>query len=146
MNKKLFLVALLLVNLAFAKNQKMWESQHSFVLKKDQVANIYIHEIDIKNKQKNSSYLLKFNWVLFENGNLVLLLNYMGYPHQYILRKEKQLDSVKITLLSDSWSLDSQVYALINFSNFNKNKQMAGINVYIKDDKKRVSTTFKDPK
>lgn len=146
MNKKVFLITLLLVNLAFAKNQKMWEFQHSFVLKKDQVANVYIDEINIKNKQKNSTYLLKFNWVLFENGNLVLLLNYMGYPHQYILKREQALDGIKIQLLSDSWSFNSEVYALINFSNFNKNKQMAGINVYIKDRMKRVLAKFKDPK
>ncbi|MDX1808269.1 MAG: hypothetical protein R3331_01890 [Sulfurospirillaceae bacterium] len=146
MSKKIFLITLLLASITFAKSQKMWEHQHSFVLKKDQVANIYIDEINIKNKQKNSSYLLKFKWVVYENGSLILLLNYMGYPHQYILKRERSLESVKIKLLSDLNGFNSEVYALINFSNFNKSKQLAGLNVYIKDMKKRVLTKFIDPK
>lgn len=143
-SKILFVISFLLVDLTFAKTQSLWNFQYSFNLKKDKIAKVYIKKTANKNKQKNSSYLLKFRWTLYENKNLILLSNYMGYPYQYVLKKESSLNSVKIKLLSSANAYNGRTYALIVFSDFNEKKQIATLNVYIKDDKKRISVKFEE--
>lgn len=130
----------------YAKNKQIWEYQHQFLLKKDQIAQIHIDSITLANKQKNSSFLLKFRWVLFENKYLTLLLRYKGYPHQYLFKSVKPMNGVKIDLLNTSNKLEDRVYALINIANFDEQKQLARIDVYIRDDKKKIRAKFQDPK
>ncbi|WP_331773782.1 hypothetical protein [Sulfurospirillum sp. 1612] len=146
MNKICFLLFFLVSTLLYGKDKQIWEYQHRFLLKKDQVAQIHIDNVALANKQKNSSFLLKFGWVLFENANITLLLNYKGYPHQYLLRSGKPTDGVKIDLLSNSNGLRGRVYALIDIADFDQQKQRAQIDVYIKDDTKKVRIKFQDPK
>lgn len=146
MNKIFFLLFFLASTLLYAKGQQTWEYQHRFLLKKDQIAQIHFNSVALANKQKNSSFLLKFGWVLFENENLTLLLNYKGYPHQYLLKSGKPIDGVKIDLLSNSNGLRGRVYALIDIADFDQQKQLARIDVYIRDDTKKVRIKFQDPK
>jgi len=146
MNKIFFLLFFLTSTLLYAKNKQIWEYQHRFLLKKDQIAQIHIDSVALANKQKNSSFLLKFGWVLFEGENLTLLLNYKGYPHQYLLKSGTPMTGVKIDLLSNSNGLRGRVYALIDITDFDQQKQMAYFDVYIKDDKSKVQIKFQDPK
>jgi hypothetical protein len=142
MSKIFVLCFLLLFDFANAKKQKIWDFQYAFNLKKDKIATVLVSK---NTKDKKGDYALKFRWTLYANQNLILLANYMGYPHQYILRKKRLQDRVQIQLLTNGGGYNSMAYALIVFSDFDKNKKIATMNVYIKDAKKRLTVNFKEP-
>ena len=141
MNKIFFLILFLLCDISFAKERSIWNFQYSFNLKKDKIATVFINKSD-KDKQGNSLYVLKFRWTLYANKNLILLSNYMGYPHQYVLKKTHSMDRVRIKLLADGNDYNGKIYALIVFSDFNKNKNSAILDVYIKDETKKIRVDF----
>lgn len=145
MNKIFFLILLLLCDISFAKDSSIWNFQYSFNLKKDKIATVFINESD-KNKEGKSLYVLKFRWTLYANKNLILLLNYMGYPHQYVLKKKRSMDRVRIKLLADGNDYNGKIYALIVFSDFNKKENSAILDVYIKDETKKIRVDFKQNK
>ena len=141
MNKIFFLIFFLFCDISFAKSQSFWNFGHSFNLKKDKIATVFINKSD-KDKDGKSLYALKFRWTLYTNNNLIVLSNYMGYPHQYVLKKEHSQDRVRIKLLADANDYSGKTYALIVFSDFNKNKNIAVLDVYIKDEAKRIRVDF----
>ncbi len=146
MSKIIFLIILLLFSdISYAKKQKLWSFQYSFNLKKDKIATVFINKSD-KDKKGNSLYVLKFRWTLYANKSLIVLANYMNYPHQYVLKKERLLDSIRIKLLSDGRDYNGKAYALIVFSDFDNKRQIATLNVYIKDEMKRMTIDFQEPK
>ena len=142
MSKIIFLVLFLFSNPVFAKKESFWNFWHSFNLKKDKIASVYINYID-SSKNGNNPFVLKFRWTLFANNNLILLSNYMNYPHQYVLRKQRSQDRVRIKLLADANDYNGKTYALIVFSGFNKAKNQATLDVYIKDQANRIRVDFK---
>lgn len=120
----------------------MWDFQYSFNLKKDKIATIFIDK-DSTSKGK-SKYVLSFRWTLYDGSkNLILLTKYMNYPNQYVLSLKRSLDRVKVKLLQNSGDYHEPAYALIVFSNFEPKKQIATLDVYIKDETKRVQVIFK---
>ena len=141
MNKIFFLILFLFCDISFAKSKSFWDFGHTFNLKKDKIATVFINKSD-KNKNGKSLYALKFRWTLYANNNLIVLSNYMGYPHQYVLRKERSQDRIRIKLLADANDYNGKTYALIVFSDFNKNKDRAILDVYIKDEAKRIRVDF----
>ncbi|NOX14571.1 MAG: hypothetical protein GXP61_00760 [Epsilonproteobacteria bacterium] len=145
MSKIFLLIFLLFCDSSYAKKQKLWDFQYSFNLKKDKIATIFVDKKS-KDKSKNNKYALKFRWTLYANKNLIFLVKYMKYPHQYVLQKKRLLDSVQIKLLNDGRDNNGRAYALIIFSDFSQAKQMASFNVYIKDEMKRMNIEFKEPK
>jgi len=144
MSKILLLSFLLFCDFSYAKKQKLWDFQYTFNLKKDKIATIIINK-NTKDKKAKSRYILNFRWTLYANKNLILLANYMHYPHQYILTKNRLQDRVQIKLLGDD-DYNARAYALIVFSDFDKNKNIATMNVFIKDQKKRLTVDFNEPK
>jgi len=143
MNKKIFLFFLFFTLSLNAVNQKMWDFQYSFNLKKDKIATLFIG----KNKKTAGKYILKFRWTLYDaDRNLILLTSYMGYINQYVLKTKRHLDRVRIKLLSDGRDYNGRTYALIVFSGFDKKKRVATLNVYIKDEMNRIKVEFKPPK
>jgi len=127
----------------YAQKQKLWDYQYTFNLKKDKIATVIINN-NPKNTKGKSKYILYFRWTLYANKNLILLVNYMNYPHQFVLQKERLHDRVQIKLLGNGGDYNARAYALIVFSDYNKN--IATINVFIKDRKKRMIVNFKEPK
>ncbi len=143
MSRIFFLLFFLFCNLTFAKEKSFWDFLHSFNLKKDKIASVFINESD-KDKSGKSLYVLKFRWTLYANGNLILLSDYMNYPNQYVLRKQRSLDRIRVKLLADANDYNGKTYALIVFSGFDKNKDEATLDVYIKDEAKRIRVDFKE--
>jgi hypothetical protein len=68
-----------------------YEYEHKFVLKKDEVGLVLINHKEVTKKptadNPNNEYLLKLRWTLFTNNMLTLLVNYRGYPTQYVLEQ-----------------------------------------------------------
>ncbi len=143
MSKILLLSFLLFCDFSYAKNQKLWDFQYTFNLKKDKIATVIINK-NTEDKKAKSKYTLNFRWTLYANKNLILLANYMGYPHQYVLTKQRLHNRVQIKLLGDD-GYNGRTYALIVFSDFDKDKNIATMNVFIKDQKKRIVVDFKEP-
>ena len=144
MSKILLLSFLLFCDFSYAKKQKLWDFQYTFNLKKDKIATVIINK-NTKDKKAKSKYTLNFRWTLYANKNLILLANYMNYPHQYVLTKQRLHDRVQIKLLGYD-GYNTRAYALIVFSDFDKDKNIATMNVFIKDQKKRIVVDFKEPK
>jgi hypothetical protein len=135
---------LLFCDFSYAKKQKLWDYQYAFNLKKDRIATVIINK-NSKNTKGKSRYTLYLRWTLYANKNLILLVNYMDYPHQFVLQKERLRDRVQIKLLENGGDYNARAYALIVFSDYNTNKNIATINVFIKDQKKRMIVKFKEP-
>jgi len=144
MSKILLLSFLLFCDFSYAKKQKLWDFQYTFNLKKDKIATVIINK-NTKDKKVKSKYTLNFRWTLYANKNLILLANYMNYPHQYVLTKQRLQDRVQIKLLGDN-GYNTRAYALVVFSDFDKDKNIATMDVFIKDQKKRIVVDFKEPK
>ena len=128
-----------------------YEYEHEFVLKKDEVGMVLINRKEVTKKptadNPNNEYLLKFRWTLFTNNMLTLLVNYRGYPTQYILEKKYPLQRVNIPLLPDGENkMEAQTYAKIVFADFNQTSKHAVINVLIDDDQQRIQVEFKPKK
>lgn len=124
----------------------MWNFQYSFNLKKDKIATLFINK-QVKNRDGKSRYTLKFRWTLYDSsGNLFVFVNYMGHPNQYIFKKDRHLNRVRIKLLPDGRDYNSQTYAILVFAGFDEKKRVAKMEVYIKDEMQRLEVEFKEPK
>ena len=134
---RIFLSFFIIFSFSYGASQKLWDFEHSFNLKKDKIA--------IVNINKNR-YSLKFRWTLYTNKTLILLANYMGYPYQFVLKRVRPLDRVEIKLLGDSGDFGGRTYALLVFSDFDDQKNLATIDVYIKDEVRRIKVDFIEPK
>ena len=145
---RFFLLFFLLFDLySYAANQSIWNYQYSFNLKKDKIATVYISRQQKSEKKRDTRYLLKFRWTLYDGSkNLFVFLNYMGHPNQYILKKERHLDRIRIKLLPDGRDYNGKTYAVMVFANFDDKKRVATMEIYIKDEMKRVKVEFKPPK
>ncbi|MFK5881947.1 MAG: hypothetical protein QM482_07015 [Sulfurospirillum sp.] len=144
MNKILFLFFILFSIFSSAANQKVWEYQYSFNLKKDKIATVLVDK-QANSKKNSKRYILKFRWTLYANKNLILLSEYMKHPNQYVMKRIRSLDKVRIKLLQSESDYGNAPYALIIFSGFDEKKRVATLDVYIKDRKKRVQVVFKAP-
>ena len=142
MSKKAVLIFLMSLCL-FAKDDQMWDYAYSFKLKKDQTARVLVSR---SNKKKNSKEgVFVFRWTLFSNEGLVTLVNYQGHPTQHVLYRKKHQVTFIFKLIPDSMSLADRTYLMLIFSDFDKKKQRAVYDVYIKDPKKRIIVIFEDP-
>jgi len=142
---RIFLSFFIIFSFSYGASQKLWDFEHSFNLKKDKIAIVNINK-NVKNKKNNNRYSLKFRWTLYANKTLILLANYMGYPYQFVLKRVRQLDRVEIKLLGDSGDFGGRTYALLVFSDFDEQKNVATIGVYIKDEARRIKVDFIEPK
>jgi len=128
--------------------EELFQYQHQFILKKDEIGSIFINRKEVRKKatkdNPNNEYLLRFRWTLFANNSLIVLLNYRGHPKQYVLEKKSPLESIIIPLLPDGEDvINSQVYAKIVFSDFNQSNKEAVFDIFIKDIGERILVEFK---
>ena len=131
--------------------EDLFQYQHQFVLKKDEIGNIFINRKEVRKKatkeNPNNEYLLRFRWTLFANNLLIVLVNYRGHPTQYVLEKKYPLESIIIPLLPDGEDvINSQVYVKIVFNDFNQSNKEAVFDIFIKDVGERILVEFKPKK
>ena len=78
---------------------------------------------------------------------LTLLVNYRGYPTQYVLEKKYPLESVVIPLLPDGQNkMISQTYARIVFNDFDQRNKEAILDIFIEDDLGRIEVEYRPKK
>lgn len=128
-----------------------YEYEHKFVLKKDEVGLVLINHKEVTKKptadNPNNEYLLKLRWTLFANNMLTLLVNYRGYPTQYVLEQKYPLESIVIPLLPDGENkILSKTYARIVFTEFDKRNKEAILDIFIEDNQQRLEVEFKPKK
>ncbi len=128
-----------------------YEYQHQFVLKKDEVGLVLINRKEVTKKptaeNPNNEYLLKLRWTLFTNNMLTLLVNYRGYPTQYVLEKKYPLKSIVIPLLPDGENkMVVQTYARIVFADFDQRNREGILDIFIEDNAQRIEVEFRPKK
>jgi len=113
-------------NLLFCKysnrNNKDWDSKFETTIKKDVPV-----EFNINDKIRAKKF--KFHWTLFVNKGIVIVANYDGFPSQYILYKNDNLNSFKIPL-AGAGSL-----VLVEFSDFLIDSKEAKFKIMFKNSK-----------
>ncbi|AFL68678.1 hypothetical protein [Sulfurospirillum barnesii] len=128
-----------------------YEYQHQFILKKDEIGSVFINRKEVTKKptaeNPNNEYLLVLRWTLFTNNMLTLLVNYRGYPTQYVLEKKYPLQSIVIPLLPDGENkMLAQTYAKIVFADFDQRNREAILDIFIEDNQQRIEVEFKSKK
>jgi hypothetical protein len=131
--------------------EQNFKYEHRFVLKKDEPALVLINHKEVTKKptadNPNNEYLLRMRWTLFTNNMLTLLVNYRGYPTQYVLEKKYPLQNVVIPLLPVGINpVTARTYAKIEFNDFNQSARTATLNVFIADQADRVEVEFRPKK
>lgn len=129
----------------------LYQYQHQFILKKDEIGSIFINRKEVRKKatkdNPNNEYLLRLRWTLFANNSLIVLVNYRGHPTQYVLEKKYPLESIIIPLLPQGEDvIKSQVYAKIVFNDFNQSNKEAIFDIFIQDVNERILVEFKPKK
>lgn len=123
---------------------KIWDYQHRYILKKDELANITISTTQSKGLDKSQFF---FRWTLIVGERVTTLVNNQTYPHQYILYKKRSLDRVVFPLLPDGAdSMNEKTYLLLVLSNIDYSKNEVEFDIFIKDEKKRILVDFNTPK
>ena len=128
-----------------------YEYAHQFILKKDELGYVFINHKEVTKKptaeNPNNEYLLKFRWTLYTNNMLTLLVNYRGYPTQYVLQKKHPLESVIIPILPDGENkIVSRTYLKIVFNDFDQRNKEAILDIFIEDNQQRIEVEFKPKK
>jgi hypothetical protein len=117
-----------------------WDYSHEFVLKKDQLA-----LVEVLKREDSSKRVLAMRWTLFQNERLVLLVNYDGFPTQYIVQKKYKRNSIKIALRDDYHDSFKQAIMIVTFKAFDDAKKTALLKVSVSDPNKQIEITFIDP-
>ena len=128
-----------------------YEYEHEFVLKKDEIGIVLLTHKEVSKKptadNPNNEYMMKFRWTLFTNNMLTLLVNYRGYPTQYVLERKTPLKAVMIPLLPEGENrLISRTNLYIFFTEFDEHNKTAKLDVAIEDNAQRVDVEFKPKK
>ena len=101
---------------------RYWDSQYEVTLKKDVVSEFQIIDpVRIKN--------FSFRWTLYINDGLVVLVNYDGYPYQFILYKGHNGSSFQIPLKK------KRSFLMVEFYDFNFQKREAKFRTLFKNSK-----------
>ena len=133
------ILSVFLFSVLFFGESSFWNYSYSYTLKKDQVAKIRIKKDYLPTIKKEG--LLQFRWTLFKANKLVLLVDYEGYPTQYLLENRYRRNSVKIKLLGDYPTISKEAFAIIRFKDFKDKK--ASFDVLIRDPEHRLEVRFK---
>ncbi|NLC27316.1 MAG: hypothetical protein GX780_00900 [Campylobacteraceae bacterium] len=144
MNKIGSLLSFIIFFPLFVHSKAEWAFQYKFLLSKDEKAFIYVYNAKDEEALPETYH---FSWTLFDDYQLVLHTRYRNFPKQHILIKERGKDSLKEKLLPDSIDkINSSVYLLLQFVDFDKEKNTATIEAYIHDRQKRIKVEFDDTK
>jgi hypothetical protein len=99
-----------------------WAYAEPFSLRKDEFA-----VFDINDK------ILTFKWSLFHNKGLVSLIKYDHFPYQTILYDDYKLNAIKIPVAIDATVPPPPPYAMIVFENFDKDRNVSNMRLYLSD-------------
>jgi hypothetical protein len=116
-----------------------WDYTHEFNLKKDEVA-----KIKVLKREDSSVRFIDLRWTLYRDDTLVLLVNYDGFPTQYILQQKHKRNSIKMYLQDDYVDGFKRAYLIVSFKDMNLKKAKLVVN--ITDVKKVFKIEFIDPK
>jgi len=129
MNK--IVLYLLLSIYSFAIDTEFWDFSTKVELKKDQLYSLSIDDTEIKKR-------LSFRWTLFHNRGLVLLLNYDGHPHQYILYESYRRDTVRLEIARKVGYTAHAPFLLLVFKEFSFENREAKFEILVKDSSKKL--------
>ncbi len=116
---------------------------HRFLLKKDQVAVVEIKKDYPSTFPKEG--ILTFRWTLYHNRRLVVLLDYEGFKHQYILEPKYGRNRLQLFLTGDYKRIDRRPYMLLTFEHFNTKERRALLIARFNDPAKRLEIRIKKP-
>lgn len=140
---KIFFLLFTFFVLAQAAEQKksMWTHQYRYTLKKDQNAHVVVSTSASKGEDVRDFY---FRWTLMVGDRVTTLVNYKGYPKQFVLYKKSGLNRARFELLSDGPSmLSDKSYLLLVLSDIDQSKNEVDFDIFIYDEKKRTLVEFK---
>jgi len=101
---------------------RYWDSQYDVTLKKDEVSTYQIFDpVRVKN--------LTFRWTLYINKGLVIVLNFDGYPYQFLLYKDYNRSSFRIPLKK------KRSFVMVEFYEFDLKKREAKFRTLFKNSK-----------
>lgn len=128
-----------------------YEYEHKFILKKDEIGLVLINHKEVTKKptadNPNNEYILRLRWTLYTNNMLTVLVNYRGYPTQYVMQKKHPFETVIIPLLPDGDNkILAQTYAKIVFNDFDQRNKEAILDIFIEDNQQRIEVEFKPKK
>ncbi len=131
---KAFLLLFLTSNLLFCRSSSRqdWDSKFEVTLKKDVPV-----EFNIKDKIRAKKF--KFHWTLFINKGLVVVANYDGFPHQYVLYQTSNLNSFKLALANAGGLV------FVEFSEFVNDSKEAKFKVMFKNSKAEMLNQNTNP-
>jgi len=129
MNK--IVLYLLLSIYTFAIDTEFWNFSTKVELKKDQLYSLSIDDAEIKKR-------LFFRWTLFHNNGLVLLLNYDGHPHQYILYDSYRKDTIRLKIARKIGHTDNVPFLLLVFKEFDFENRKAKFDILVKDSSNKL--------
>lgn len=133
----------LIAIIAFAEDLSFWDYVDTYKLKKDEVAKVIVDKGHEYTKESDGVFI--FRWTLFINKGLVTLVNYEGFPTQHVLYRDRHRQAVKFQLLEDDALPVNRTYLMLIFSDFDEKKQIATLDVRVKDPKRRVRVEFTRP-
>ncbi len=137
-------VILLLFSLCLQGGRGDFDFIYQFDLKKDQLAVVEIKK-DYPHSFKKEG-ILTFRWTLFHNRRLVLLLDYEGFKHQYILEPRYGRNTIEVFLTGDYKRIDRRPFMFLTFKRFNIKTKRALLVAQFSDPAKRLEIKITKPK
>ncbi len=101
--------------------------------------------VEVIKREGSRKRVLTMRWTLFQNERLVLLVNYDGFPTQYILQKKYKRNSIKIALRDDYHDSFKRAIMIVTFTEFDEAKKTALLKASISDPNKRIEIKFINP-
>jgi len=139
---------LLLAALTLSLHAKVeWAHQYRFVLEKDEWASVFVYPEHLKDEVNGGREEYRFSWTLYDTTNLIVHTRFRGFPKQHTLSLRRGLEAVREPLLFDPANRIAGKTALwLVFEDFDTEKKVAFLEVYIEDRQKRVLIEFDDPR
>ena len=120
-----------------------WKYMYEFHLKKDETAKVKISYRDKKVFLRDGVFT--FRWTLYKNGALITHDSYQKVKAQHVLYKKYGLDSFRVKLVPTGTNLLNDIYMFVLFKSFDKKKNIADIDLYIRDDDTKILADFVEP-
>ncbi len=117
---------------------------HTFLLKKDQVAEVVIVKDEKKSFEQEG--ILKFRWTLFHNKRLVLLVDHEGFKRQHILQTAYGLNSIRVYVNADYKNSARRDFLVIRFISFDDKSKKVKLDMEYVDLSKRFEIRIVRPK
>ena len=123
---------LLLSIFVHAIDTNFWDYSFQTELKKDEIYRLSVDDTEIVKQ-------LYFRWTLYHNEGLVLLVNYDGHPHQFILYDRYNEDSVRLKIARKVRYSTHAPFLLLIFKEFDFSTRKAQFEILVKDTSKKLA-------